>query len=363
VRWLGACIKFGSQINHGQCTIGIPGSTACRATGWTEHSFEVRPIDCVMLGRKILPTLRTRSCNDCEVTVADQASRKADLFWDLISKAHDLSLLDSVAGEWSVGGTHFSLHPVICDWLQLRVRSEAVRDMVYEAIEIVMDSVRQINGAVHRSLQMRIVLLGHVDTCLENDRRFSPDRQRLGQGLSSCGSAAWLASFYDDHGRYGVAESLLRRILDTRRTTVGVEDPSTLTSMNNLAEALRYQGKYEEAEEMHRETLRLSKVSGEEHPETLTSMNNLALALMALGKYEEAEEMHLEKLQLRKKVMGKEHPSTLTSMYNLAYLLALQSRFVQAAIFYDRAVTNLFPLISSHKQTKAKGVIYPPSPV
>jgi hypothetical protein len=33
---------------------------------------------------------------------------------------------------------------------------------------------------------------------------------------------------------------------------LGKEHPSTLMSMNNLAEALRYQGKYEQAEEMHR---------------------------------------------------------------------------------------------------------------
>ena len=47
--------------------------------------------------------------------------------------------------------------------------------------------------------------------------------------------------------------------------------------MNNLALVLSDQGKYEEAEEMHRQTLGLSEtVLGKEHPDTLTSMNNLA---------------------------------------------------------------------------------------
>src|SRR5271170_2695987 len=69
--------------------------------------------------------------------------------------------------------------------------------------------------------------------------------------------------------------------------------PETLTGMNNLASVLGGQGKYEQAEEMHRQALGLSEtVLGKEHPSTLTSMNNLALVLSHQGKYEQAEEMH-----------------------------------------------------------------------
>ena len=65
-------------------------------------------------------------------------------------------------------------------------------------------------------------------------------------------------------------------------------------------------------------------------------MNNLAMALSDQEKHEEVEEMHREILELSKKVQGEEHPEKLTSMYNPVYLLALRSRFVQAAIFYDK---------------------------
>ena len=71
---------------------------------------------------------------------------------------------------------------------------------------------------------------------------------------------------------------------------VGMEHPSTLTSMNNLALVLNRQGKYEEAGQMHREVLRImQKVLGMEHPHTLMSMNNLATVLGDQDKYEEAE--------------------------------------------------------------------------
>ena len=52
---------------------------------------------------------------------------------------------------------------------------------------------------------------------------------------------------------------------------------------------------------------------GTEHPSTLTSMDNLALVLSRQGKYEQAEEMHRQALGLRETVLGKEHPDTLES--------------------------------------------------
>ena len=64
------------------------------------------------------------------------------------------------------------------------------------------------------------------------------------------------------------------------------------------------------------------RVLGEEHSSTLTIMNNLALVLDSQGKYEEAESMHRQTLATREKVLGLEHPDTLTSVYYLAHLLA-----------------------------------------
>ncbi|KAI0123269.1 Tetratricopeptide repeat-domain-containing protein [Xylariales sp. AK1849] len=58
-----------------------------------------------------------------------------------------------------------------------------------------------------------------------------------------------------------------------------------------------------------------------EHPDTLTSMNNLAGVLSRQGKYEEAEQMHRQTLELRKELLGPEHPDTLASINNLAIIV------------------------------------------
>ncbi|RYP64947.1 hypothetical protein DL770_009102 [Monosporascus sp. CRB-9-2] len=62
--------------------------------------------------------------------------------------------------------------------------------------------------------------------------------------------------------------------------------------MNNLAHVLDSQGKYDEAEQMHRQALALKEeVLGREHPSTLTSINNLAKTLRYQGKKDEAEQV------------------------------------------------------------------------
>jgi tetratricopeptide (TPR) repeat protein len=108
--------------------------------------------------------------------------------------------------------------------------------------------------------------------------------------------------------------------------------------MNNLAIVLNKQGKYDEAETMHRQTLAMKeKVLGKEHPDTLTTMNNLALVLNKQGKYEEAETMYRQTLAMKEKALGKEHPSTLLSVYCLAQALAKRDSFVEATTLYQRA--------------------------
>ena len=76
------------------------------------------------------------------------------------------------------------------------------------------------------------------------------------------------------------------------------------------------------------------KMLGMEHPSTLTSMNNLAEVLSSQGRYKKAEEMDQQALALTETVLGKEHPDKLTSVYCLAYLLHHKKRYKDAEVFY-----------------------------
>ena len=102
--------------------------------------------------------------------------------------------------------------------------------------------------------------------------------------------------------------------------------------MNNLANVLREQGQWQEAEQMHREVLEVRRrVLGQEHPDTLASMSNLAIVPpRARPMAKEAEQMHREVLEVQGRVLGQEHPRTLASMNNLANVLREQGQWQEA---------------------------------
>jgi hypothetical protein len=91
-----------------------------------------------------------------------------------------------------------------------------------------------------------------------------------------------------------------------------------LTTENNVASSLRFQGKYAEAERIQREVHSLQiRVLGAEHPSTLLTANNLAASLSYQGKYVEAEEILQAVLATSQRVLGGAHPNTLSMAESL----------------------------------------------
>jgi len=120
--------------------------------------------------------------------------------------------------------------------------------------------------------------------------------------------AVWL--IYLPHALYVIAT-----IKQYFRGTINL--PAEL--VHNLAESLRQQGKYAEAEVLYRQTLQLKEtVLGKEHPDTLISMMNLANS-------RKAEVLYRQMLQLKETILGKEYPDTVASMIGLASSLYLQA--------------------------------------
>ncbi|KAI1839817.1 hypothetical protein JX266_013975, partial [Neoarthrinium moseri] len=137
-----------------------------------------------------------------------------------------------------------------------------------------------------------------------------------------------VAESFNKTVKYEEAEQIHRQTLKLRTEVLGPKNPDTLMSMNNLANVLESQGKYEEAAQIHRQTLELRiEVLGPKNRDTLISMNNLANVLENEGKYEEAEQIHRQTLELRTEVLGPKNPDTLKSMNNLAVVLKSQRKY------------------------------------
>ncbi|KAL4863582.1 hypothetical protein BDV12DRAFT_206383 [Aspergillus spectabilis] len=121
-------------------------------------------------------------------------------------------------------------------------------------------------------------------------------------------------------GRYNEAAVLFEDIVKIENKVKSKHDPSTLTSMSDLASTYSDQGRWKEAEELEVQVLEARKqVLGPGHPDTLLSMSNLASTYSDQGRWKEAEELKVQVLKIRKQVLGPEHPSTLLSMSNLAF--------------------------------------------
>jgi hypothetical protein len=100
---------------------------------------------------------------------------------------------------------------------------------------------------------------------------------------------------------------------------LGPDDPSTMSSRNNLASAYQDAGRTGEAIALHEQTLAgRERVLGPDHPDTMTSRNNLASAYRAGGRTGEAIALHEQTLAGRERVLGPDHPGTLQSRNNLA---------------------------------------------
>jgi CHAT domain-containing protein len=124
--------------------------------------------------------------------------------------------------------------------------------------------------------------------------------------------------------------------------------------MNNLAVIYDFQGRYQQAEELHLETLRLRKsLIGEEHPQIANSLSNLGELYFSLGRYEEAQQKYVETLAMRKRLLGDEHPDVAFSLNNLATVLAATNRpdealshRIEASNINDKIIRNIFAFSS-----------------
>jgi tetratricopeptide (TPR) repeat protein len=131
-----------------------------------------------------------------------------------------------------------------------------------------------------------------------------------------------LASELQAQGKYDEAEPLHREALEVSRETVGNRHPATLTSINNLGVLLKVKGNLAAAEPLYRELLEvLCATLGDRHPDTLTSVGNLGALLLAKGDLVAAEPLIREALEARRETLGDRHPSTLHSINSLGELL------------------------------------------
>ena len=168
-----------------------------------------------------------------------------------------------------------------------------------------------------------------------------------------CNAVENLANTLGAQGKYTEAEPMHREILAQMRLKLGPDHPCTLKSAANLAVTLVGSGKYASAEATLRELLPvMRRVQGPEHPQTLWLTTNLASVLSSQDKYIDAEAIYREVLPAQRRVLGLEHPITLQSTLSLAATLSNQGNHADAeAIQRDMVAVQRRVLGPNHPDT------------
>jgi tetratricopeptide (TPR) repeat protein len=148
-----------------------------------------------------------------------------------------------------------------------------------------------------------------------------------------------LAELYSTQGRYAEAEPLHKRSLAIKEKALDPNHIAVATSLNNLGKLYTKQHRYAEAEPLYKRSLAINeKALGPNDPAVATSLNNWAELYSAQSRYAEAEPMYKRSLAINEKVYGTNHPDVATALNNLAALYASQRRYAEAEPLYKRAL-------------------------
>ena len=269
-------------------------------------------------------------------------------FQDVTADLLANSLIQSISFEGEK--LSFSLHPLVREWIRLRLNEEDKKQYTIEAIMGLTTMIEHSSKAgLYTSLKYDNII-SQLDASMENTQMFLKGDTQLGQG-SLTNAGLWFASCYNFHGRYGNAAAVLTRVMEGQTKELGAEHPETSRTVMNLANVYRNLGEYPMAEALYERVLEgRQKLLEPGHLDTLRAMQGLAAIKASQGDAEEAEKILKPVLEGREKILEPDDPETLSVVEPLADAYRHQGRFDLAEAFYGRAL---------ERRTRALGTNHP----
>jgi tetratricopeptide (TPR) repeat protein len=139
--------------------------------------------------------------------------------------------------------------------------------------------------------------------------------------------------------RYTEAETCFRRALDAAAARFGAAHPDVAAILVNRSELFERERRYAEAEaDLRRAFEILSATVGPRHPRTIACLNGLGLAAYYQGRYREAEERLTKSLELGEQVYGPGHPRLAATLTNLGVVYRTEARYADSERALGRAL-------------------------
>jgi serine/threonine protein kinase len=164
-------------------------------------------------------------------------------------------------------------------------------------------------------------------------RLLPPDHPDVGAALSDLGS------MLADQGALDEAETYERQGLAVLR---GHPESDALARVLTNLGFLRYQRMdYAQAEALFREALEVqTRVSGADHPLSLTTLNNLANAVSQQARFSDAEALFRRTVDDGRRILGDDHPDVARYLKNLGVNLLEQDRDAEAVGYLRDALAR-----------------------
>jgi tetratricopeptide (TPR) repeat protein len=289
-----------------------------------------------------------------------------DGFADVIGSLRQLSLIQSF--EISEDGYyHVSLHPLVKEWIKLRISMEAASDYFDCAARILRFVVSDVPSVPTSKINPQLARRWAIPHLVELDRSFqeifeirnAPLRQQpydvfqkfgdafnawsrhkealswyarsLESGEALYGpnsmnilpiiySLAWALRSLED---YEAAKTLASRILAIGNENFELDSGFNLRAMDMLASIFTDLNMYDEAEKLHREVVQISEGSG-------VYLGNFGWMLRCANKLEESEAILRKACLIAQSAFGPDHSTTLSTVNNHADVLLSLGRLEEA---------------------------------
>lgn len=145
------------------------------------------------------------------------------------------------------------------------------------------------------------------------------------------------------------AIELLQASLDICVELFGWEQPQTLTSANNLAQALADRGDLAEALKLNSRAFEIRRRAlGERHPDTRIALDLLATTYAQHGDYNQARRLQESNLALSENILGSQHPDMITLRGNYAYTLYRLGNITKAKSLLNEALEDSVRVVGAN---------------
>ena len=149
-----------------------------------------------------------------------------------------------------------------------------------------------------------------------------------------------------NQGKYDEAQPLYEESLKIHQRLLSDDHPFTAQLYNELAANLDSQAKFDRAETLYRKALDIcERLLTGDHPGIASKCNNLAYNLNARGKYKEAQPLYEKALKMHRRLFSDNNQETALSYNNVASNLDAQGQFAEAQPYYEKALEILRNLL------------------